>query len=384
MLNEQQIDCHTVFILFRDIRHTGKEAFLVFLTCQFGLVIAEIHVEGRIGNDIVKLRQTIFLGVQMTRGNQRVIMHYVAQRVDKVIENQIQPQKLVGFGGDILRENSAVILADLVRQSQHQRTGTGSRVIYGDIADIALHHDLRDDICDGMGRIVFGVFAEILVVVLNQILKDLSKEIVLLLKHIGKAELHQLVDDGPAEQRLLGAFNHILRNGVEQTDFFLTAGLHGEDVQIAVCNIHQRIVKQLMERIGTAVCLAHGFVVLMIEQIGDVMRLFQFGRAAAQHHSKHFILIVRHCGQRFLNVFRIGKRRICFLRFIKEFVAEVFIQKNLRDDLILTGRATQAKVGTDGLEIVDHPLGANGDIFNLHYAVHVLSAKYSSEMQVSI
>ena len=167
MLNEQQIDCHTVFILFRDIRHTGKEAFLVFLTCQFGLVIAEIHVEGRIGNDIVKLRQTIFLGVQMTRGNQRVIMHYVAQRVDKVIENQIQPQKLVGFGGDILRENSAVILADLVRQSQHQRTGTGSRVIYGDIADIALHHDLRDDVCDGMGRIVFGVFAEILVVVLN-------------------------------------------------------------------------------------------------------------------------------------------------------------------------------------------------------------------------
>ena len=70
----------------------------------------------------------------------------------------------------------------------------------------------------------------------------------------------------------------------------------------------------------------------------------------------------------FLNVFRIGKRWICFLRFIKELVAEVFIQKNLRDDLILTGRATQAKVGTDGFEIVDHPLGANGDIFNLHYS----------------
>ena len=51
--------------------------------------------------------------------------------------------------------------------------------------------------------LVFSVLAEIFVIILDKIFKDLSKEIVLLLKHIGKAEFHQLIDDSAAEQGLL-------------------------------------------------------------------------------------------------------------------------------------------------------------------------------------
>lgn len=64
--------------------------------------------------------------------------------------------------------------------------------------------------------------------------------------------------------------------------------------------------------------------------------------------------------------------------------SEILIQEYLCDNLVFPRRTTQAKVGTDSFQIVDHPLCSDGNRFDLHYAVHVLSAKYSLEMQPSM
>ena len=50
----------------------------------------------------------------MPGSDQSIIMYHVAQGVDKVIQNQIQAQKLVGFGRDILGIDGTILLADLV------------------------------------------------------------------------------------------------------------------------------------------------------------------------------------------------------------------------------------------------------------------------------
>ena len=55
----------------------------------------------------------------MPGSDQGIVMHHVTQGVDKVIQNQVQPQKLVGFCGDVLGVNRTVFLADLVGKSQY-------------------------------------------------------------------------------------------------------------------------------------------------------------------------------------------------------------------------------------------------------------------------
>ena len=114
------------------------------------------------------------------------------------------------------------------------------------------------------------------------------------------------------------------------------------------------------------------------------MRFFQLGRISAQHHEQHFILVIRHSRQSLFYMICFCQRGVCFFCFIEKFIAEIFIQKHLRDDFIFSRRTAQTEVGADGFQVVNHPFGADSNRFNLHYAVHVLSAKYSPEIQASI
>jgi hypothetical protein len=45
---------------------------------------------------------------------QGIIMHYIAQGVNQIVQNQIQPQELIGLCGNILGEDGTVLFADLV------------------------------------------------------------------------------------------------------------------------------------------------------------------------------------------------------------------------------------------------------------------------------
>ena len=55
VLEKEQIDGHLIFLFCRNFRHPGEEAYLMFLGVQLIPEIAEIHLERRIGNDVIKL-----------------------------------------------------------------------------------------------------------------------------------------------------------------------------------------------------------------------------------------------------------------------------------------------------------------------------------------
>ena len=184
----------------------------------------------------------------MPGSDQSIIMHHVTQGVDKVIQNQVQTQKLVGFCGDVLGIDRTVFLADLVGKSQYQRSGTRRWIVHRYITDLTLYHNSGYDGSDGMGCVVFGVLAGIFIVVIDEIFKNLCKEIIFLLKHLCKIKLYQLIDDGTAEQGLFCALNDILGDRLKQLDFFLAASLNGKNVQIKVSNVHQCIIKKFSDK----------------------------------------------------------------------------------------------------------------------------------------
>ena len=192
-------------------------------------------------------------------------MYHIAERVNQIIKNQVQTKELVGLRRNVLGVNGAVVFTNLVSQSQYQRTGASRRVIDGSIGHFSMHHNTGNDICNSVRGVVFRILTKILVVVLNQILKNLGEEVVFLLKNFCKAKLHQLINDGTAKGRFLCRFNDILGDWLKELNFFLAAGLDGKDVQVIVCNIHQRIIKKLMERIWGSICFLHAIVVLMVE-----------------------------------------------------------------------------------------------------------------------
>ena len=199
--------------------------------------------------------------------NQCIVVDHISQGVHQVVQNQIQPQKLVGLGRNILGVDGAVILPNLMGQCQYQGAGTGRRVINRHILNPTLDHNAGNDGGNGMGRVVLGILAKVLVVVFDQILKNLGKEIVVLLIYLGKTEFHQLVDNGAAEQRLFGALDHILGDGIKELNLLLPTGLDRKDVQVIVGDVHQSVIKQFVEWIGRAVLLFHGVIILVVKEI---------------------------------------------------------------------------------------------------------------------
>ena len=190
--------------------------------------------------------------------------------------------------------DGAVVLPDLVSQRQHQGTGTGRWVVDRHILDLLLHQDTGNDRCNDVRRVVFSVLSEVFVVVLDQILKNLGKKVVVLIIHLGETELDQFVDNGAAKRRLFGPFDDILGDRIKELDLFLPAGLDRKNIQVIIGNIHQSIVEQLMKRIEGAIRLFHGIIVLVVKQIGDIMCLLQPGRVTTQHGQQHLILVIWH------------------------------------------------------------------------------------------
>ena len=79
-----------------------------------------------------------------------------------------------------------------------------------------------------MRGIVLRILTEIFIIVLNEILKNLSKEVILLLKYTFKAAVCNLIDYCTTKTILLFIFNNILRNAVKQTYLRLSTGSYRE------------------------------------------------------------------------------------------------------------------------------------------------------------
>ena len=349
MLDKQQIDCHFFYVLFGNTRHSCEKTLLVIISCQCIPTVREVHVKRRIADNIVKRGKPVAFGVFVIRPQQSIVMYDIGQRVDEIIENQVQAQELVGLLGDVLGIDGAVAFADFVGQRQHQCARACGWVIHRHILCAVRYHDFRNDAGDGMWRIVFGVLTEILIVVLDQILEYLSKEIVLLLKHTIEAAFSNLVDDSTAEIVLLLSLNHMLGDTAEQAHLGLAASPDRKDVDVVCSNIQQCIIKEHMKI----------FFILTVEQVRDKMSLLQFCSIRVKTKQEQFIVIIGHLGELLFGICRgqLCQRRLYSLRFEKELVVEELVKENLSDDLVLAGGITQTKIGTYGLQTIDHLLG---------------------------
>ena len=110
VLEEELVDGHLVLGLLGDVRHPGEEAFLMVLGVQLVAEIAEIHLEGRIGDDVVELLQR--LAVPVVGVEHGVALDDVGDGVHQVVEDQVQAQQAGGFLRDVLRIDAAALLAD--------------------------------------------------------------------------------------------------------------------------------------------------------------------------------------------------------------------------------------------------------------------------------
>ena len=105
----------------------------------------------------------------------------------------------------------------------------------------------RDNLCNRMGRIVFGILTAVLVVVLYQILKDIGIEIVFLLKYGIKALGVEFVDDSPTEIVLPFYFGDQIRQGIKQAHAILRTGCYREYILVGFGDMQQGIVKYRMK-----------------------------------------------------------------------------------------------------------------------------------------
>ena len=349
MLQEHQINRHLILVLVGNVRDARPKAFLIIIASQCIPAVREVHVKRRIADNIVKRGKPVAFGVFVIRPQQSIVMYDIGQRVDEIIENQVQAQELVGLLGDVLGIDGAVAFADFVGQCQHQCARACGWVIHRHILCAVRYHDFCNDAGDGMWRIVFGVLTEILIVVLNQILEYLSKEIVLLLKHTIEAAFSNLVDDSTAEIVLLLSLNHMLGDTAEQAHLGLAASPDRKDVDVVCSNIQQCIIKDHMKI----------FFILTVEQVRDKMSLLQFCSIRVKTKQEQFIVIIGHLGELLFGICRgqLCQRRLYSLRFEKELVVEELVKENLSDDLVLAGGIAQTKIGTYGLQTIDHLLG---------------------------
>ena len=124
----------------------------------------------------------------MSRRQNRIALHHIIQRMHQIIQNQIQPQKIGRFLRNILRINHTFVFADGMGDIHQQRSRTGRRIVNVHAADLPTyllwHQNIRHNPRHRMRRVVFGVFAAgIAVVVFNQVFKNRGKKIKFLRKN---------------------------------------------------------------------------------------------------------------------------------------------------------------------------------------------------------
>ena len=132
----------------------------------------------------------------MGRRQNRIALNHIIQRMHQIVQNQIQPQKIGRFLRNILRINHTFIFTDGMGDVHQQRSRTGRRVVNVHAADLPAHllwhQNIRHNPRHRVRRVVFGVFAaRIAVVVFNQVLKNRGEKIEFLGKNRLETETRQ-------------------------------------------------------------------------------------------------------------------------------------------------------------------------------------------------
>jgi hypothetical protein len=275
--------------------------------------------------------------------------------VDEVVEDEVEPQQAGGFLGDVLREDGAAVFPDGVRHVHEQGAGTGGGIVAGDVShrpgDEAAGHDLRD----GVGRVILGVFAAaVLVVVLDEVFEEGGEEVELFGEDALEGEVDDLVDDGTGELVALGG--DVFGEGIEERDFFAVLGFHGEDIGIERGDGEEGGVQGFREV----------RLVLPAVEGGEEMLRPEVGGAIAELHEEHFVIAVLHLAQLVLPGSGLGELRVDAFHLMGEFVVEELVEEDLGDDLVFVAVIAEAVVGADGLEVVDEGDGLDLEVAGGH------------------
>ena len=180
----------------------------------------------------------------MVGSEQGVALDHVLDGMHQVVQDQVQAQHAARFLRNILRVNGAAVFADGMRQAHQQRARPCCRVVGGHVFHRLRHQDGRHDLGHGMRRVILGVFAAaVLVVILDQVFEDGREEIELLAENPFKTKLNQLVDQRPAEIIPFGTVGDVVAQLIEQCTFAPASGLDRENLVIDDGNVSQGVVE---------------------------------------------------------------------------------------------------------------------------------------------
>ena len=353
VLNEDQINCHLVFVFVQRFGNARKEALVVGFGVEVVAEVAEIQFEGRVRDDVIEGLEA--LAVAVVGVQQGVALNDVLDGMDKVVEDQVQAQHSAGFLRNILRVNGTAVFADLVCQTHQQRARTRRGVVDRDVLHLLRHHNRSHDLCHRMRRVILGILsAAVLVVILDEILEDGGEEIELLGEDFLETEFDELVDERATERIALARVCDGVAERIEQLNLRSRPRFNGEDLVIGDGDVAQGVI----EKFGKF------FVVLAVVQVRKVMMTLQLRAVGAHAVQQGLVLLVGIFGDLGFPVFGIPQFGVELFHLIPELVVHEFIQEGLGDDLELIARVAESVGGAHALEAVDELFGLRGEVLN--------------------
>src|SRR5436190_2254686 len=114
MLQKEKIDRHLIFGFLRDLGNPGEEALCIGLRVELVAEVGEVKLERWIAYDVVELLQPrAILVVGLENG---AALDHVRNRMNEIVEDEIKPQQVGRFLGNVLRIDSTTVLADSMRE----------------------------------------------------------------------------------------------------------------------------------------------------------------------------------------------------------------------------------------------------------------------------
>ena len=114
------------------ISAAGKKTSFIWVIDQIAMIIREVQLERRVADYIVEFPQRAVL-ILVERVFQSISLNHVSQRMAHTVKDKIQHHHSRRLVADVLGIDRAVLFPYFVSQSNHERTGTGRRVVAGHI-----------------------------------------------------------------------------------------------------------------------------------------------------------------------------------------------------------------------------------------------------------
>src|SRR5688500_10437692 len=122
-----------------------------------------------------------------------------------------------------------------MRQVHEQRARAGTGIVACYVLHPAMHQTPRHDFSYSMRWKIFSILAAtVRVVIFDEVFKDGSIEIELLVKDVFETEVNELVDNSLA--KLIALIGHILADVLKENDLLTTVGNYRKDVTVFFCN----------------------------------------------------------------------------------------------------------------------------------------------------